>query len=133
MAVSTVCGNRPDHSKNSAGSRKIPADSRIHRVASRILGAVQPPATRAPLLARGCGEILVNGKKKGPETSLAEQIMVHGRVLRWMFGHTLRSTPLGDLDQAISFFEGIFLGNLSQLAQKSPQESSRTVPMLNES
>jgi len=33
---------------------------------------------------------------------------------------TLRSTPLGDLDQAIRLFEGTFSENLSQLAQKRP-------------
>jgi hypothetical protein len=47
-----------------------------------------------------------------------------------MLGNTLRSTLLGDLDQAIRLSEGIFLENLSQFAQKSTQESSRIVPIL---
>jgi hypothetical protein len=44
--------------------------------------------------------------------------MIQGRILPVLV--TSRSTPLGDFDQVIRFFEGIFIESLTKVAQKSP-------------
>ena len=49
---------------------------------SRVVGAVQTTAARTRVLVRGLGKILIDRKKKQPETSIAKQIMIHRRVLR---------------------------------------------------
>ena len=60
------------------------------------------------------GKVFVDGKKKRPEAGISKQIMIHLGVLRGSW-KTIRSTPRGNLDQAIRLFEGIFLRTSAKL------------------
>ena len=57
-----------------------------------VLGGVQPAAAGTCLLAGAVGKVLVDRKKKRPETGVARQIVVQGRVLR-VAGNIQEYTP----------------------------------------
>jgi hypothetical protein len=78
---------------------------------------VQPPTAWAGLVASGLGKILIDISQKHPQTSIANQIMVHGVVLRGLCKNQW-STPLKDRDPVVRLFEGNFFENLEEVAQK---------------
>ena len=85
----------------------------------RVVSSVQPPAARTGVLANSLGKILIDIGQKQPETSIANQIMVHRGVLRRSW-KTIRSTPLKDRNQVIRLFEGTFFENFEEVDQKPP-------------
>jgi hypothetical protein len=84
---------------------------------ARVVGAVQAATARAAFVAGFGREILVDCQQVQPEAGGTEKFVIHGRVLRC--GDTLRSTPLGEPDQAVRLFEGNSLGRVSDLARES--------------
>ena len=83
----------------------------------QIVGRVEASPTGTSVLANRVRKILVNCEKAPPESGVAGQIVIHGRVLRGC--HKLRSTPLGNLDQVIRLSEGNFLRTLGEVDQES--------------
>jgi hypothetical protein len=90
----------------------------------RVVSPVQPPTARTGVLASSLGKFLINIGQKQPETSIANQIMVHRGVLRRLWKNQ-RSTPLKDRDQVIRLFEGTFFEYHEEVDRKT-----RTSPRL---